>query len=218
MTESQDHGFIVEDITIRSHTGRSKKEYEKLIDGGYTSEFDIVKDVGGASFNASIKVSKDGKNIGCGDILRMYNATKYYEFTMIVWPFEQIGKEKKFDEVYEFYIDPSYHKIFWEGLGEEKLKDFDNYIKNIPNGYEGQQFHIQLWKDRRQELYENLGRGLMSIDAKVDSKKQRRTQCGFKIKEIKNVGIPYKVYMNNYRKISLPLILESSPRKRNGSL
>ena len=38
------------------------------------------------------------------------------------------------------------------------------------------------------------------------------------VNEIKNVGIPYKVYMNNYRKISLPLILESSPRKRNGSL
>ena len=221
MSESQGHGVIVEDITIRSYTGKSKKEYDELLKmlnlGGYTSKFDIVKGVGGASFDASVKASKDGKTVECGDILRMYNATNYHEFTMIIWPFEQIGKEKKFYEVYEFYIDPSNHKIFWEGLGEEELKDFDNYIKNIPR-FNYSQLHKQIWTDRRQELYETFGKGLMSINPKIDSKKQRRTQCSFKIKKLQDIIGPPKVYTNNYREISLPYIISSDKRKRNGSL
>ena len=46
----------------------------------------------------------------------------------------------------------------------------------------------------------------MSINAKIDGKKQRRVQCGFNIKKMIKAGIPYKVYTKKYKNIDLPYI------------
>ena len=46
----------------------------------------------------------------------------------------------------------------------------------------------------------------IAINAKIDGKKQRRVQCGFKIEEMIAAGIPYKVYTNQYKNIDLPYL------------
>ena len=53
----------------------------------------------------------------------------------------------------------------------------------------------------------------MSIDAKVDSGKQRRVQCSFKIKKMIEAGIPYQEFTDEYRGILLPYIYDKSPAR-----
>ena len=43
--EVQAHGNAYEDRVIRERTGMSKKEYDGLKSNGYTSEFDLSKDL-----------------------------------------------------------------------------------------------------------------------------------------------------------------------------
>jgi len=211
-TNVQGHGDDFENkIHIVVH-GKTKKEYETLIEGGYISKFDIVKGIL-ATFNGSVKVT-NGNGVGCGDILRMYKGTQDNEIIFIVGVWKQISKKvKEYNKVYEFYIDPSYHNLLWGGMQLYTLENFNSYVKNISYGKKGQLLNQKLWKEKRKNIYDWEGRGLMSIDAKIDSKNQRRVQCSFKIKEMIKVGISYKEFVDEYRGISLPYIQDNAPAR-----
>tara|TARA_Y100000296_G_C5063050_1_gene200878 strand:+ start:63 stop:719 length:657 start_codon:yes stop_codon:yes gene_type:complete len=212
MPESQKHGLILEDLIIRSHTGISKEEYDKKLLNGYTSKFDLVEGID-VDYNMSIKTSAK-KNIGCGDIRRFYEETKNTSFKMLIFSWAQISPlQKEFYQAHEFFIKPEYHEHFWGDISFQELKEFDDYIKNIPHGKQGQKDNKDLWKEKRDVIKEKYPEAIMRIDAKVDSRTQRRTQCSFKIDKLKNI-IPYEIYLHKYRDISLPLIIDSPPRLR----
>jgi hypothetical protein len=213
---SQQHGIDFENEIHLALHGTSKKDYEKLIPGGYTAKFDIVKGILDIDFNGSVKTSK-GDGIGCGDILRMYEEIKKEPFTMIIGLYTQLTKTKKeYHTIYEIYIKPKHHNLFWGDMRLDTIDNFVKYIKSIPHGKEAQLENMKLWKEKRQHIYENEGKGLMSIDAKVDSGNQRRTQCGFKLKQLLESGISFTEYTENYKNMKLPYIQNNTPeRKRN---
>jgi hypothetical protein len=213
MSESQKHGFIMEDLIIRSYTGISKEEYEKKLENGYTNKFDLVEGID-VDYNMSIKTS-GGDGVGCGDIKRFYLTTDYTSFKMLIFSWKQISPlQKSFYMAHEFFIKPEYHEHFWGDISFQELKEFDDYIKNIPHGKQGQKDNKDLWKEKRDVIKEKYPEAIMRIDAKVDSRTQRRTQCSFKIDKLKNI-IPYEIYLHKYRDISLPLIINSRSRSRN---
>jgi hypothetical protein len=213
---SQQHGIDFENEIHLALHGTSKKEYEKLIPGGYTARFDIVKGILDIDFNGSVKVSKT-TGIGGSDILRMYEEIKEEPFTMIIGLYNQITKTKKaYHTIYEIYIKPEHHSLFWGGIKFDTLVNFVDYIKSIPHGKEAQLDNQKLWKEKRKYIYENENKGLMSINAKVDSGSQRRTQCGFDLKQLLETDIPFVEYTKNYKSIKLPYIQDNSPaRKRH---
>ena len=209
LTNVQSHGDNFENEIHLAVHGKPKKEYEKLIKGGHIAELDIEKGIL-ADFNGSVKATKTN-SVGGGDIIRQYKGTKVLDITFIIGRYNQITKKiKEYDKIYEFYINPTHWDLLWNGMQLATLKKFDSYVKSIPKGKEGQLANQKLWKEKRETIYENEGRGLMSINAKIDSKKQRRVQCEFNIKEMIVSGIPYKIFTEEYRGINLPYVQDNS--------
>jgi len=211
--EVQNHGVLFEDSVIRAITGLSKDEYQLLLENAYTASMDVVKGIK-SEVNYSVKVSKDGKSIGCGDVLRFIRHARDDEFTMVVGAWRQITPEvKRYDTIYEFNIRPADYPTLWAGITEEAVRPFVEYVKSIPPGKEAQLANRKLWKQHRQAIYDTYGQGLCAIDAKIDSKNQRRVQCSIKIDKLINSGIEYVKYETEYKGITLPYEQASSPRQ-----
>lgn len=211
--EVQQHGVIFEDIIVRAMTGLSKEEYQSKLPNAYTASMDIEKGIQ-SDTNNSIKTSKEGKSVGCGDVLRFVDHCKKSEFTIIVGAWRQITLEvKSYDCIYEFYINPTHYTTMWGGITKEVLEPFVNYVKAIEPGKVAQLANRKLWKQHRQNIYETYGRALCAIDAKIDSKTQRRVQCSFKIDELIKSGILYCKYETEYKGITLPYEQNSTARQ-----
>jgi hypothetical protein len=210
--EVQHHGILFEDGIIFEITGLNKAQYQSELDEKYTSIMDIVKDVHSEK-DYSIKVSKDGKGVGCADIIRFISNFKE-GFTMIVGCWKQVNSTtKKFYKIYEFDITKDHYDAFWGGLTSENLTPFVNYVKSIEHGKAAQKDNQKRWKEKRAELYETHGRGIVSIDAKIDSKTQRRVQCSIKLEDLIQVcNGNYNEYTDNFGKIQLPYETASKPR------
>ena len=211
--EVQNHGVLFEDIVIRAITGLSKDQYQTKLDNAYTASMDVVKGIE-SKINYSIKVSKDGKSIGCGDIIRFIQHSKNDEFTMVVGAWTQITPVvKRYDAIYEFNITPANYTTLWSKITEDVLKPFVEYVKSIEPGISAQLTNRRVWKQRRQFIYDTYGQGLCAIDAKIDSKTQRRVQCSIKIDKLISSGIGYSKYEEEYKGIKLPYEQNSSPRQ-----
>lgn len=211
--EVQNHGVLFEDSIIRAITGLSKDEYQTKLDNAYTASMDVVKGIE-SDLNYSVKVSKDGKSIGCGDIIRFIRHSRDDEFTMVVGAWQQVSPTvKRYNTIYEFNICPTDYTKLWAGITEEAVQPFVDYVRSIEPGKTAQMANRRLWKERRQAIYDTYGQGLCAIDAKIDSKNQRRVQCSIKIDKLIDSGIAYSKYETEYKGIKLPYEQTSSPRQ-----
>lgn len=211
--EVQSHGVVFEDSVVKAITGFSKTEYQPKLPHAYFATMDVVKGVE-SEVNYSIKVSK-GRDIGCAHILRFIDHCRDTEFTMVVGVWQQISPTvKRYTCIYEFDITPDHYNLIWANVDKETVEQFVDYVKSIPHGPEGQQTHRKLWKQKRKEIYDAYGRGLCQIDAKIDSKKQRRVQGRFRIKDlIAAEAIIHRRYDTEYQGIQLPYEQASGPRQ-----
>ena len=184
--EVQQHGNYYEDLKTRQITGLDKKTYDSLKSNGYTSGMDIMK---GLLSLCDWSIKTTGTNsINCGDILRRREEDKY-NLVVAVW--EQVGMTKVFHTEYTFYISPSDSQKLWGNMSYMRLKEYDDYIKSIPAGLDGQQ-ESKIERTILKTATEDKN-ALFTINPKVDSKKQRRVQCSLKIKQLIKAGIPHKV-------------------------
>lgn len=208
--EVQHHGLLFEDKIIQGVTGYSKWEYQNHLSNSYTSSMDIVQGIL-SDHNYSIKVSKNAKSVGCGDILRFNAHCAETEFKMVVGKWNQCGNKKIYDTIYEFNISPENNKIIWSGITSSDLIPFVQYVKNIPKNKTDEIQNRKIWKQKRQEIYDKKGKGLISIDAKINSQ-NRRVQCSFKIDDMISSGIPVNKYNKEYKGLQLPYAQISQPR------
>ena len=199
--EVQAHGNKFEDIVTRERTGLSKKEYDGLKKNGYTSSFDLSKGLK-VEYDASIKTT--GNNtICCSDILRMM---KHNDYRLIVGCYNQVGDQKIFHTQYEFFIQPNDYLTLWGDMDFQRVELFVNYVKSIPEGAEARD-NSKIVRDSLQESA-SCNKALYSINPKVDSKKQRRVQCSFKIDKMIAAGV-------EYTKKDVNITIKSSSRKFN---
>ena len=140
-----------------------------------------------SAYDYSIKTSQ-GNKVDCGDILRRRQETDY---NLVVGCYSQVGDNKVFYSEYTFYISPSDSDKLWGKMSYMKLKEYDDYIKNIPAGKAAQQ-ETKTTRTILKNCVEDKN-ALFTINPKVDSKKQRRVQCSLKIKDLIKAGIEYKV-------------------------
>ena len=183
--EVQAHGNYFEDLKIRELTGFSKDEYDSMKDNGYTSSMDIVKGLH-SDKDVSIKTAK-GRKVDCGDILRRRSETEY---DIIIGVWDQVGDKKIFHTEYTFHIKPEHETLLWGRMSYEKLREFNEYIKSIP---EGRTAHHETKVERHvlMTITEDAD-AQMKIHPKVDSKKQRRVQCSFNIDRLIRAGVEYE--------------------------
>lgn len=209
--ESQAHGNLFEDVIIRSIASVGKKEYGKLIPRSYTSPMDIHEGVK-SDFNASVKTTKSN-SIGLGDMGVFYDHATTMDFIMILGCWEQETKtQKSFHTVYEFDCTPDNMLPLFGSLTRDDIRTFREYVVSIPPGKQGQLDNQTLWKEKRQVLLDK-GNPIVSIDAKIDSKTQRRVQNSVKIYQLIDQGIPYRKITDKYRGIELPMKIKSGARK-----
>ena len=180
--EVQAHGNYYEDIKIKELTGFGKEEYDSMKDNGYTSSMDIVKGLH-SNKDVSIKTAK-GKKVDCGDILRRRSETEY---DIIIGLYNQVGDMKVFHTEYTFHITPKHEDILWGKMTYEKLREFNEYIKSIPEGRTAQQ-DTKVERQVLKTITEDAN-AQMKIHPKVDSKKQRRVQCSFNIDKLIKVTL-----------------------------
>ena len=183
--EVQAHGNYYEDLKIREITGFSKDEYDSMKDNGYTSSMDIVKGLH-SDRDVSIKTAK-GRKVDCGDILRRRSETEY---DIIIGVWDQVGDKKIFHTEYTFHIRPEHETLLWGRMSYEKLREFNDYIKSIPQGRTAQQ-ETKVERQVLKTITEDAN-AQMKIHPKVDSKKQRRVQCSFNIDKLINSGVEYE--------------------------
>ena len=183
--EVQAHGNYFEDLKIRELTGFSKDEYDSMKDNGYTSSMDIVKGLH-SDKDVSIKTTK-GRKVDCGDILRRRSETEY---DIIIGVWDQVGDSKIFHTEYTFHIKPEHETLLWGRMSYEKLREFNEYIKSIPEGRTAQK-ETKVERQVLKTITEDVD-AQMKIHPKVDSKKQRRVQCSFNIDKLIKVGVEYE--------------------------
>ena len=201
MSEVQSHGNAFEDLKIKELTGLSKNEYDKLKPNGYTSSFDLVEGII-VDHNISIKTTGK-KTVECADILKRMLEKEY---RLIVACYDQVGTDKVFHTEYEFFITPWDYSKLWGTMTYESVKPFVDFVKNIPNGKDGQKNTL----DERKFIQEQVQckSSLMKINPKVDSKNQRRIQCSFKLDEMLSSGV-------KYTKKDISITIQSNRRKFN---
>ena len=216
--ESQGHGKAIE-ISIQrdvfSMDDGQIKEYNPTDEHDIRKEHNTLLHMFLKGKNASIKVT-------CSDIVYCSKISRFINhlFTgsnviMIVSRVYQFNdKHKKVLKTYLIDIP----KIF-EQINEEELLNFksdittyESYIHGLPNG--------RISKDylcKSQELmnkYPNIC-NILKINTKVDSNKQRRVQCSFNIRSIKQGIIKEfdgsKIYDKKYCEL-----IYSPPRDRHG--
>jgi len=217
MAESQAHGNTIEDIVIQAKFSITKAEYDSRKPGGYTNSFDIVSGIPESSeHNESIKSTKSS-TVYLADILRFYNSVTNHSFKLVVARYRQEGDTKIIHAFHEFVIDHEFSdrslEIFYGNMPLFELEKFVTYVKNIPHGKNGQRDNATLWKLRRDDLY-TLGRGIVNIDAKIDSNSQRRVQCSVELLDLIE-NFPHTTYRENYHSIKLPYTISSLVRERN---
>lgn len=183
--EVQAHGNSYENDVIMSRTGYTKDEYDALKGGGYTDEFDLVDGLI-VDYNGSVK-STGNNTIDCADIQKKMEHTEY---NLIVGQYDQVGDSKVFHTEYEFYITPADYGVLWGKMKKEHIDAFVGYVKSIPKGKEAQQETKVARKVFKEEIEDK--QALYTINAKVDSKSQRRVQCSLKISELIAAGIKYE--------------------------
>ena len=218
MAANQNHGEIWEDLVVQKITGMPKKEYDRTKPNGYTSKWDIDEPYD----LMSIKTT-GGDGVGMGDIERFYDSldptTQEKPWKLSVAVYSQIDDTfKEFQKVYEFNINPVEHRSLFTNIPKKEIAEFAEYVRTIPPGKQSQTANMKLWKEKRKTLFEQYGKKLANIDAKIDSGEQRRTQSGIKISDVVEAEIPHTIYDKEYNGISLPLRIESPRRKRNKSI
>lgn len=213
--ESQRHGVLFEDRIIQSITGKTKSDYQRLLENSYTASMDIEQGTL-SDRDYSIKTSKNSVGIGCGDIQRFIHHCLVREFTLVVGGWHQVSPDTKhYTVIWEFDITPLHYPKLWGGITPTVVEPFCGWVKSIPPGRSAQQANRKIWKQRREEIYTTHGRGIFTIDAKIDSGSQRRVQCGVKLADLVAAGIPHRKYIAVYRGIPLPHEQESRARQRS---
>lgn len=206
MAEVQSHGFIFENWV--------KDTFFDSYRGGYSDKWDIPakfnKKFG--NLNVSIKTAKYGSTIGLGDALRQFDIND--DFLIIVGFWKQNGKYKKIVNVSSVVVNSKVWRKLWQPVNFTELIKLDRLIKNTS-------LHYTVVRKMAQDLKKINPYSLckITLNPKIDSKTQRRLQCGIKFHlYFEKIAIKHssKIVENpSLFDITVPEPWESNSRKFN---
>ena len=142
----------------------------------------------------------------------------YTPFRILACVYTQVGDMKIFNKIDEFIIEPHHKKLLLGDVSYEEIYAFHKAInvKNFPRGMHEEA--RTLARKLQAGLSDRLG--LVSLNPKIDSKTQRRLQCSFPLKQMKNEFKLSKSDHIHHDKefygLSLPVSFRSTTRTFSG--
>lgn len=143
--------------------------------GEYTQEWDVAKEAnkkyGGVPI--SIKFTKYGTAVDLGDAVRQFSVDE--KFMIIIGYWKQEGDRKRIVNIVAPVLTPEqWHKMF-EPITEADIKKLDGTVKN--RDLTPREASLAASKIKHEEPFT---KALMTMNPKIDSKKQRRLQCSLR--------------------------------------
>lgn len=168
-TERQAHGFIFQDWIVG-----------KFLDMFYTAKWDIPSEINKHTHKSvSIKTAQWKSSIGLGDVLTQFDINE--DFELLVAFYEKIGDKKKVVNMQVVTILKEKWGELWGNMRREDLEKFDKMVRSSEGrhltGEALDNFRAKVQQVKR-EIFKDYN-GKFSINPKIDSKNQRRVQCGF---------------------------------------
>jgi hypothetical protein len=204
MAASQGHGKTIEN-QIKALFGNAS-DYKRLPTEKFDieSQFDIEKNL-----PTSIKTTQS--NFVClADARAIFKINQ--EFRLLIIKYKQIDDTKKITEIIEFFPTIENWNALKGDLSFEEVEAFHNKIKEFKGG---EHFRASAWAKAHKDFLSNQYQSSMRLEAKIDSKNQRRLQCKVSEADLKTHIPNYIVHTQYYRDMVLPYSIRSAPRKRN---
>jgi hypothetical protein len=207
MTNNQHHGKKFEDLI------KSCGLFSGSADGGRlpTARFDIE-----AKYDKSLalptSIKSTGSNIvGLSDARGFFSTTEKYR--MLVGRYRQVGPYKQFHNVHEFVLTP---EILAKLRGEVTLEDVAAFhhgllLTSFPVGSHET---ARKWARQRKAELANK-RSMITLNPKIDRKRQRRLQCSLRLLELIELcelDGHYRLHEGNIGDLVLPVSQISSAR------
>ena len=178
MTAEQAHGFSFEKWV--------RDNFFDEFDASYTQLWDVPKEENTAakcllpsSMNnlpISIKSVKQGSVIDLGDARKQRDIT--YPFLFVVGFWRQTSPtEKTFTNIEVAKIEPHMWKKAWGHITPQHIEELDALVKIRSITPQEARAQAKEWKANHPEVSNNG----ISLNPKIDSKKQRRLQCSLKL-------------------------------------
>ena len=172
MVEVQSHGFSFEkwarDTIFDGYTGNYMQKWD--IPPEYNQHESLPIDY--QNIPVSVKTAKFGSPIGLGDILRQRNINEPFLMIVGFWR-QRTSSEKWFEDIGCIKFTPSVWDSLWGNLSLQKLSDLDKIVKDLDS-------HYSVIRKKAQEMKAMISAdsgSQITINPKIDSKKQRRVQC-----------------------------------------
>lgn len=174
-TERQSHGFIFQNWIIG-----------KFLDMAYTSKWDIPKEINHISNkNISIKTAKWKAGVGLSDALKQFDIDDDFQLLVAFYK-GGTNVRKKVVNMQLIDISKEKWKELWGNMTKDKLKEFDSFIKSREHrnltGSRLNEFRAEVQRRKRDML--SWYNGKIVLNPKIDSKNQRRLQCGIPFKTL----------------------------------
>lgn len=203
---SQAHGKRFEDVLKALHVGSSDTERSA------TSKWDIESKFDDDGYPISIKTKKISPNMS----IEMADARRFMEntepFKLLIGMYDQINDRKSFFQVMQIIIKEDDLKKIKSELTLSDVEHFHNELKSYPEGDHAacrkfaKKYKADLLKQKEYNII---------LNAKIDSKKQRRLQCSLSLNELLKI-IPksqIKIFDDSYKELVLPLTFISEKRQ-----
>ena len=178
------------------------------------SRFDIEADFDPVDRLPTSVKTTHANSIGLGDARSMWEILSSHRFRMIVGRYHQFTSRKVFGEIIEVVIDPSMAPDLLGSITPEEVSALHFGI-GLDAFTEGDHASARLFA-RREVARLNQRGGIITLNPKIDSFRQRRLQCSLDTRDLMKLiqasGGSVKIHDMHYGDLFLPFALRSDAR------
>jgi hypothetical protein len=178
-TESQAHGFILQDLLFTEIYGATREELRAI---SYTAKLDLPGELNRLDPGVAIscKVTCNANRVDMADCLRIYDEITgecdSYHMLVAIYAQDDTAKTKQITELVEVDLLGAIEALFG-AVTRAEIAELDAAIKAVPRGRAPTPTEKTAIYALRDSLHAKIG--ALQLAPKMDSKGQRRLQCSF---------------------------------------
>lgn len=167
---------------------------------------------------AAIKAAKRAATVCLADARRVWSWDR--PVVLVVGLYAQVGMDKVFHTIYEFQfeLDAAQRTKLYGSVSLLEVSDFHNGLKTFGPGAEAGKLGQKWARETKKPLKRRLG--VIQLNQKIDSKRQRRLQCSAKLIDLEQACTSHLRFTEaspgDYRGLKLPYTVFNSSSRELG--